>query len=211
MLYSEFKTFLATFLWRDGDIVLLAAMDSLIRMAEAGLQRDLKVQDATGTVSLVFVDSVTPIALPLDYRTPDVLLGPGGDYTYVTPGQFWGLTAAGGASGAPAEVGTFSIIGRDLYVSAFPAVQAPADLRLVYYRMIPSYQATDASWVADLHLDLLTYATLMHAGRFVRDDDRVPGWTEAYGAALASAIAEDVPNRYAKGAPLRIRYGGRHG
>jgi hypothetical protein len=29
--------------------------------------------------------------------------------------------------------------------------------------------------------------------------------------ALASAIAEDTGNRHARGAPQRIRFGGRHG
>jgi len=113
--------------------------------------------------------------------------------------------------GAPAKAGTFTIIGRDLYISGFPSVQAPAEVRLVYYRAIPSFQLTDASWLADLHLDLFAYCALSHAGRFVRDDDRVPGWVEAYQGALASAITEDTVQRIGRGAPLKIRYGGRRG
>lgn len=212
MDFAAFKAFLASFLWRDGDAVLLAALDSLIRMAEASLQRDLKVQDGQETVPLLFLDSGTPITLPSDYRSPDRLLGPGGDYDYVTPGQFWASTLAGGAQvSAPAEAGTFTIIGRALYISGYPSVTAPAEVRLVYYRSIPSFQATDASWLADLHLDLFGYTTLSHAGRFVRDDDRVPGWKEAADLALASALEEDQLNRYARGAPQKIRFGGRHG
>lgn len=209
MTYAEFKAFVSVFLWREGDAVLLAALDALIRMGEAGLQRELKVQDGQATALLTFVDSQMPVALPLDYRSPDRLLGPGGDYEYRTPGQFWELTASGGGTGLPAEEGTFTIIGRDLYISGFPSVQAPAEVRLIYYRTVPSYQVTDASWIADLHLDLFTYATLQHAGRFVRDDDRVPGWQEGYNTALASAIGEDTINRTARGAPLRMRFGGR--
>jgi len=209
LLYAEFKAYVSSFLWREGDAVLLAALDPLIRMAEAGLQRDLKVQDGQATALLTFVDSATPILLPDDYRSPDRLLGPGGDYEYKTPGQFWGDTTAGGGVGTPAQTGTFTIIARNLYISGYPSAMTPAEVRLVYYRSVPGFAVTDASWIADLHLDLFTYATLQHAGRFVRDDDRVPGWVEGYTAALASAIGEDTINRTARGAPLRIRFGGR--
>ena len=81
---------------------------------------------------------------------------------------------------------------------------APHPVSLIYYRKIPSFRVTDACWVADLHLDLMTYAVLKHAGRFVRDDDRVPGWKEDYQAALDSVIDEDTKQRYARGAPMKL-------
>lgn len=208
MGYAEFKAFLASFLWRDGDTVLLAALDALIRMAEAGLQRELKVQDAQQLAELTFTDSSTPLLLPADYRSPDRILGLGGDYEYVTPGQFWSSTQVGSS---PAELGTFTVVGRNLYISGWPSVTSPQAFELLYYRTIEPYQTADASWVADLHLDLFVYATLKHAGRFVRDDDRVPGWNEAYMEALGAALAEDTINRYARGAPQKITYGGRRG
>jgi hypothetical protein len=209
MDYPAFKTFVSTFLWRDGDAVLLNALDALTRMAEASLQRDLKTQDAISTLQMTFTDPNTPIALPADYRSPDVLLGPLGDYHYVTPGHFWETTSAGGGGGPlAAGEGIFTVAGRDLHIISTKAGM-PQLLWLVYYRTLPSFLDTGASWVADLHLDLFTYAVLQHAGRFVRDDDRVEGWKAAYMDALASAIGEDTGNRHARGAPQRIRFGGR--
>ena len=198
MNYAEFKAHMASFLWRDNDAVLLNALDALTTMGEAELQRVLKVQDNQASAALVFEG--IPVALPADYRTLDQLVAPGIEFAYLTPALF---TQRTGSNGQPGDR-YYTIIGNDLTISGAPTVANPVAATAIYYKKIPSFRITDASWVADLHLDLLTYGTLQHAGRFVRDDDRVPGWQEAYKTALADVIDEDQKQRYSHGGPLRL-------
>jgi hypothetical protein len=195
--YTQFKDYLASFLWRDGDTVLLNALDALIAMAEAELQRVLKVQDNQSIAALSFTG--VPLLLPDDYRTLDQLVDGAGDYDYLTPGLF----AERGLSG-DREQRSFTIIGNDLVLAGTATVDTPHAVSLIYYRKLPSYQVTDASWLAETHLDLFTYAVLKHAGRFLRDDDRVAGWKEDYASALADVIDEDAKQRYSRGGPLKL-------
>jgi len=44
MNYSEFKTYLSTFLWKQNDTDLANNLDSLIRMADGELNRVLDIQ-----------------------------------------------------------------------------------------------------------------------------------------------------------------------
>jgi hypothetical protein len=195
--YLQFKDYLASFLWRDGDTVLLNALDALIAMAEAELQRVLKVQDNQSMAPLTFIG--VPLTLPDDYRTLDQLVDASGDYDYLTPGLFAERFQSGGR-----DQRSFTIIGNDLLLAGTGTVDTPHDVTLIYYRKLPSYQVTGASWVEDTHLDLFTYAVLKHAGRFLRDDDRVAGWKEDYGQALTDVIDEDAKQRYSRGGPLKL-------
>lgn len=203
MTYAEFKAYITGFLWREGDAVLENAMDTLIKMAENRLNRDLKTQDGLAVHVETLAQSY--ITNPADFRAPDYIWcdACNASLHYITPYEFVRRPIPSGGIGD-----WYTVIKSTIHIAGHIGDQdgqLQPTITMVYFRQIPSYQATDASWVADRHLDLFTYAVLMHAGRFVRDDFRVPLWQNAYDDAMASVMVEDDYQRTPKGAPLRSR------
>jgi hypothetical protein len=204
MNYAAFKTFLQTFLWRDTDTVLIAAMDNLILMANAGLSRKLKVQDAMTTVTLTAatdVDLTQHASWPADFRGISTMYIDGETELYfIAPADFRRRS----------EKPTITCL-QDYYTKSGSGVYLPflptagADVVMTYYASVPDYAAADASWVADKYLDLYVYAVLKEAGRFLRDDDRIADWTQTYTALLAEAIEDDTRDRYPSDIPLHMR------
>lgn len=201
MTYEQFRDFIASFLWRDGDAVLIANLPALIRMAQASMQRDVKTRDTLAHVQLLYENANTEIGLPTDFRSVDVLVGPEGDFDYLRPGEFARQRDAGKADQV------YTIMGRSLYLAS--GRQGDLTASMVYYRTLPDLVLENGSWLLDLHLDLYVYAVLQHAGFFLKDDDRVPGWTAAYDKALGSVVNEDARLSTPANGPLRMTFGGR--
>jgi hypothetical protein len=204
--YSSFKTFLITFLWRDGDTVLIANLDSLIAMANAELNRIFKVEDRAVTVPLIATSTILP--LPADFREMRNLSKDGvGPMTNLSPLQFAREDAA---NGSRQTLMVFTLANGGIKLSGGYSVEAPGDFTLTYYANIPDFKTTDESWMADLYLDVYAYCALKHAAPFLREDDRLMVWDGLYKAALQSALDENAQRKYA-GAPQQITYGGGNG
>ena len=65
MTYQEFKDYLATFLWKDTDQVLIDNLDSLIKMADHELNRKLDITRREELYSVAHVGD--KIDLPEDF------------------------------------------------------------------------------------------------------------------------------------------------
>lgn len=203
MDYASFKAFLVTFLWRDGDTVLVANLDSLIKMANAELNRVLKVEDRTITATTPATD--TTVTTPEDYREMRSLAMVGvGPMTYLSPLEFSRRdTANAGRQRLP----IFTVSNNLILLSGDFSVADPVDLSMVYYANIPDFAVTDESWVADNYLDVYAYCALKHAAPFLREDDRLPLWSNLYKEALQVALDENTARKYT-GSPQQITYGG---
>lgn len=184
MDYAGFKNHLTAFLWKPNDAVLSANLDNLIGMANAVLNRDLKTQERQASAQLT-LDSLE-VDLPADYfsirsvECDDTTL-PIRDFSYVQPSEITSLRRQGRTSSWQPY---YSIVGTQLVVCG--PIASPTTVTVQYTAAVPDYQTADASWVADNYLDLYTYATLMHAALFIREDERVSLWTEMYSRALES-------------------------
>lgn len=193
MTYQEFKDHIATFLWRAGDQPVLNALDNLITLAEARLTRDLKIEDAVQLYAAQPVDNV--MVVPAGYRSLDQLIWDQNfSLYYVTPYEFHQRKAP---SGTMAE--WFTIVGNQIWLAG--TIADPTFI-ISYFATVPDYQTDDASWVADRHLDLLTYCTLMHCGHFIRDETQAADWKAEYVKELANVMEESTRLRYPKGGPL---------
>jgi hypothetical protein len=200
--YAGFKAFLTTFLWRDGDAVVTSNLDSLIKMANASLNRDLKVEDRATTVDIVATSPTVP--MPADCREIRQLSLEGkGQMTYYTPGHFESLDAS---NAGRVVLPIYTTIGTNIFLTGDVTATTPATLTAVYYANIPDFAATLTSWVADDYLDVYAYSVLKHTAPFLREDERLQVWGSLYDAALNSALAENAARKQA-GGPLRIIYG----
>ena len=203
MTYQEFKTFLTTFLWRDGDTVLISNLDSLIKMAETEMNRVLKVEDRTVTADASITDNI--LTVPIDYREMRNMSIPGrGPLTYLSPLQFARVEATTGNGNWPL---VFTVSNRLIRLLGNFNPQTPVPVTMVYYANVPDFKAEDESWVAEDYLDVYTYCALKHAAPFLREDDRLQVWKDLYGTALQTALEENA-NRKNTGSPQRITYGG---
>ncbi|SFL44717.1 phage adaptor protein [Shimia aestuarii] len=191
MTYDEFKTYLATFLWKDNDQVLIDNLDSLIQMADAELNQLFKVQQRLKTAT-ISVDN-QDFELPSDYRSiRDLtrLTNVAETYGYVPPTELYKNRVNAPQLGSRP---VYSLVGSTLLLSG--DYTTPTAFQIVYYDKIPDYQDTDASWVADDFLNLYVYAVLRQTVMFLREDERLPLWNSLFTDALKVALQEDAHER----------------
>lgn len=201
--YTDFRAYLTTFLWRDNDAVLTANLGSLIKMADAELNRVFKVEERTVTADAQITDNI--LTVPLDYREMRNLSMPGfGTMTYLSPLEF-ARQDARNVSGQ--RMGFFTVSNNLIRLSGRFSTETPQPVTMVYYANLPDYQLTGASWVADLYLDVYAYCVLKHAAPFLREDDRLQIWASLYTDALEGALAENANRKYT-GSPQRLTFAG---
>lgn len=184
--YQEFKDYLVDFLWKPGDAKLIASLPNLIRMGEAKLKRELRIEARHTSITLAVTSPVEP--LPNDfYSMREVVDQDGnlGQLRYVSPAALKEK-----ANARPNHwLALYSLEDKNI-LFAGPNQSIPAtakNITIHYVRDIPNFETEDQSWLTDDNLDLLTYATLYHSAPFLREDERVSMWNSLYAAALTSA------------------------
>ena len=203
MTYANFRDYLLRFLWRENDAVLSSDLTHLIKMAEARLNRDMRVELREQTATTPATDE--SVALPPDYHSMRVVeLGTHGPLGFLTPFNLRDLrTKNGSTSVTPnysVEAGSIKLIG--------PMSAAdPQTVTMLYYRDIPDFEALDASWLTDSFLDLYTYAVLRHTGTYLQNDARVAVWKNEYDETLASVNDDAIRRRLTDG-PLEMPIAG---
>lgn len=200
MNYAAFKSYVARFVWRDGDTVFEADLDNMINMAHARLNRDLRIQRMSVTATSDLVSD--SLEMPADYLelrtiTSDSRPAP---MQYVSPYERERIKLLNATTFQP----IYSVAGDTLlFVGPMSATDSPArTVTYTYYAKIPDFAGTDSSWLADDYLDLYTYAVLRHTPAYLKDDERVVLWKNEYEETLASVISAEAGRRYA-GSPLR--------
>jgi hypothetical protein len=207
MNYAAFKTFLATFLWKQNDTDLVANLDSLITMANAELNTRLNIQRRETTLAIA--PTTQDYALPTDFRSMVSL----NNNSAVDKRQFRNTTASDIYSmrvDSPDQVLPFYSVaqgasGKLLRLVAPFSVSAAGSMVLVYRANVPDFAVTDTSWVADDYLDLYTYTVLSHTAPFLREDERVQLWLQMKTDALVAADDEDKRQIAFGGSPLQMR------
>lgn len=202
MTYAQFKAYLARFVWRDGDTTFESELDNLISMAHARLNRDLRIQRMSKTATLSITSNA--LTLPTDYIELRVVATSDRPtpLNYITPNELERLRAT-----SPGQFqGVYSITGNTLQFAGASAAEGRT-ATIVYYASVPDFETDDTSWLADLYLDLYTYAVLRHTASYLHDDARVALWQNEYAETLASVMADETNRRYA-GSPLTSRLPG---
>jgi hypothetical protein len=209
MDFLTFKSYLATFLWKQNDVDLVANMDSLIRMADGELNRVLDIQRRQVTVRIAPVVEDHP--LPSDFRNIVSLHNnwatSRGIMSSTTLSDLYSKRViSGSANVLPFYAIDEGVSGAKLLRLIGPfSTTTPGDMTLVYRANVPDFQALDASWLEADFLDLYTYTILSHAAPFLREDERMVVWENKKAEAIMSALSEDRHSVVHGGSPLQMR------
>lgn len=207
MTYDEFKTYMTTHLWKSGDSVVIASLDTIIATAETELNRKLKVEDRE-TVAIITATADT-VDLPDDCRIVRAVVSPlVGGLSYVTPNKYAELRTNSGLG-----EGQYTSVNNTLYLGRGGNAQASLPLQVWYYRDVPSFRLLAAadpeatSWVCEDYFDIYLYTCLKHTAPFLLQDERLQTWNNLLGDALLSILEENDFDRKYTGSPLKISFG----
>lgn len=220
MLYTDFKTYLRTFLWKQNDADLAASLDNLILMGEGELNRRLDV--TRRNVTVLITPTTQDYELPANFRNiisvNNLSTDSKGDFSQTTLMDLYKMrqeyasnhimpvyaidqgddatSSSGDGTSAPAIlrlVGPFS-------------VSTPGNLVLVYRANVPRFALlSKESWLVTNYLDLYVYTVLSHTAPFLREDERVSLWMAYKESAITTAIEEDRHNIAFGGSPLQMK------
>jgi len=169
--YDELLTAGADWLNR-GDLV--DQMPTFVRLAEAQLNRDLRVRDMM--VRAETTSDLENVELPNDFleHYSLQLVPPGQPLMYMSERESNDVKAAGIAG----PVAGYTIL--DNMIELVPAPSGDVDLKMVYYARIPSLGATTPSnWLLVKSPDLYLFSTLLQATPYLKDDERIAVWGQA--------------------------------
>lgn len=192
MDYDEFKAFLVTYLWKDGDQVLIDNLDRLIEMGHASLRVDLRLRDQLELRTESLTTDTTALS-PFHY-VRNLSSETDGEFKWVEPTQLTELRAAFPNKVTP----VYSIFNNLIQLSGpFADLQAagePYSVSISGYTDIPDFAQVgiETSFMADNYLDLYVYAVLQHAAGFLREDERVAQWKQLYNEGVQRVTNNDM-------------------
>lgn len=198
--YAALQAALANYLARDD---LTAEIPTFIRLAEARMNRDLRVRHMETRAVAPTTAGDPYLALPADFLEMRVLVAatsPRRVVTFLTPQQIES-SYADGATGLPTN---YAIVGNELRIGPTPG--GPITMELTYYAKVPALDgvAVNSNWVLAGYPDLYLYGALIEAEPFLQNDGRVQVWMGFYDRAIAAIKGEDARARW-NGAPLQQR------
>lgn len=196
--YGDLQTSIADWLNRSD---LTARIPDFIALAEADLNRSLRVRDmivrATATISAQY----TP--LPTDYLKTETLqldTNKAHELVYKSPEQM--RLERRRLYSIPGEPRIYTSLGTLLEVGPTPDMAYTAEL--AYYQKIPPLR-TGVNWLITKSPDLYLYSSLMHSAPFLKDAEMLQTWTVAYDRILARVKAEDEEAKFS-GATPRVSF-----
>jgi hypothetical protein len=190
--YSELQDSVLSWLARPGDPLVAPAVPDMIVLAESELRRRLRVGDAEQRASLTATTAA--VALPADCRQLRLVTSDGALVSYVPPDQL------PGGSGPPYH---YTLHGSELRLG--PAPSGSVTLEILYQVGLPPLSdGVPTNWLLTKHPDAYLYSTLVAAEAFIGHDERIPLWTQAAAAVLASIEAADRKARWPGGLQIRV-------
>lgn len=194
--YSELQSTVLTVMDREGDAVVTAYLPVAIALAEAKINRNLRVGDMEASATLTASGGVA--TLPTDFAAARrVEVQPYGPLEPVMP-EYAAFAHPARESGPPAA---YTIRGDTL--TTFPAYSG--SVALDYYKRIPALSNTNTTnWLLTKHPDLYFFLTLSEAYAFIKDGETALLWNQRGIASIGEIVKDDTERRYS-GASIRVR------
>lgn len=196
--YDGLKAAIADFLNRT---TLTSAVPAFVMMAEARLNRRLRVNRMVARESVSIDDEYMP--LPADWASTENLEYPGSpefNLRFVDRSKISRLKASHSAAGQPTY---FTIEGSSFRVT--PSPDTAYDFDHVYFTRIPRLSASNPSnWLLETSPDIYLYGSLIHSAPYLKDDARIMVWQTLYDTAVDELIAADERESNGRG-PLAAR------
>jgi hypothetical protein len=200
MTFTSLQEDVRRYLERGGSVatdpLVFVQIPSLINLAERRISRDLKIQGFQTAVTSTLQVGVPVLAKPDRWReTISVNIGTGTNnntrkqlftrsYEYCR--LYWPNDT---------ERGTPEFYADYNYTNWLltPTPDAAYPIEILYYEL-PALldEANQSNWLTEYAPNLLLYATLLEATPFLKNDDRIPVWTNMYAMAAQALNGEDL-------------------
>lgn len=202
--YDDLKSAVADWLNRQD---LTDRIPDFIRLLEAQVQRKLRIRPMMLTTEITLTSGEDSITLPDNFlairelrmsRASDGQVIP---ISYAAPNELTNILARHPGTGTPQayspDRGT---------VEFAPVPETDYTIKLFYWRKLPALSASVTSnWLLEEHPDIYLYGALLQAEPYLKNDARVPLWSDALTALLEDIRVEDERATKA-GVPLRMRF-----
>lgn len=194
--YAELKTSIASWLNRRD---LTAIIPDFISLAEGDFNRKLRTRQnfqrsyttlaerftllPTDFLEMKNLQLNTEFTDPMAFRS-QAQLDANRRSTYISPGK-------------PVE---YTISGDS--IEASPTPDTTYEIEMAYYKRVPALSVTNTTnWVLERHPDLYLYGALLHSAPYVKEDDRVALWSNAYSEVLSRIQMEELHSSFSGGTP----------
>lgn len=182
--YDDLLATVADWLMRDD---LVSAAPVWVRLAEADLNRRLRLTSMVKNATVTAIDGAAP--LPTDCRQVRTVVSDIGTLSFLPPGQF----ADFGFMNSGMSPVHYSVSGHELL--AHPGA---GDLWISYYASLPPLgPEQQTNGVLTDHPDLYLFATLLQSAPYLLDDQRAIVWKTLLDEAIQRAEESDDRAEYA--------------
>ncbi len=202
--YANLQAEIALWLRRTD---LTSEIPTFITLAEAQLNRRLRCQQMMSRTTLTITSSLT--AAPVDFVAPRSLrltgTTPTSRLTWVSDEQMDGLLDTSDYTSGPPR--HYTLEGSNFRLSPDPGA-GPYTASLSYYARLPALASNSSNWLLASHPDAYLYGALSQSAPYLKADDRLAMWAQAFGQIINDINASDtgmggalevMPNTYGAG------------
>jgi hypothetical protein len=188
-LLEDSRRYLERGFTAESDPIVYAQLPRLVTLAERRIARDLKILGFVRAVTTPLVAAVAVYQKPDRWRDTISMTVNGSpifarSYEYCR--NYWPDEAQ---TAAPQFYADYDY----QHWLITPTPSATAQLEILYYEQ-PQFLDEDnqENWLTKFAPDALTYATLLEAAPFLKNDERMATWQAMYDRAAGSLTAEDM-------------------
>ena len=201
--FTELKDAVADWLDRSD---LTARIPDFITLAEARVNRDLRIRAMEVRSTMTTTAGKQYFNLPTNYiqmRNIQLNTNPVTPLEYITPEMMDRLYGSS-TTGKPRA---YTLIGDEIQLSPIP--DSTYSLEMAFYeKFSPLGDGTGGSvvsnWLTSNAPDVLLYGSLLEAEPFIKNDERIGVWVNAYNSAVTKIQSADARDRHS-GSAMRVR------
>ena len=201
--FTELKDAIADWLDRSD---LTARIPDFITLAEARLNRDLRIRPMEVRSTMETTSGQQYFNLPGGYiqmRNIQLNTNPTAPLEYITPEMLDRLYGSS-TTGKPRA---YSLIGDEIQLAPIPDSDYTVEMAF-YEKFTPLGDGTSGTvttnWLTTNAPDVLLYGALLEAEPFIKNDERIGLWLNAYNGAVKKIQDADARDRHS-GSAMRIR------
>ena len=201
--FTELKDAIADWLDRSD---LTARIPDFITLAEARLNRDLRIRPMEVRSSMETTSGQRYFNLPggyLQMRNIQLNTNPIAPLEYITPEMLDRLYGSD-TTGKPRA---YTLIGDEIQLAPVPDSDYTVEMAF-YEKFTPLGDGTSgtvtSNWLTLNAPDILLYGALLEAEPFIKNDERIGLWLNAYNGAIKKIQDADARDRHS-GSAMRVR------
>ena len=201
--FTELKDAIADWLDRSD---LTARIPDFITLAEARLNRDLRIRPMEVRSSMETTSGQRYFNLPggyLQMRNMQMNTNPITPLEYITPEMLDRLYGSD-TTGKPRA---YTLIGDEIQLAPIPDSDYTVEMAF-YEKFTPLGDGTSGTvttnWLTTNAPDILLYGALLEAEPFIKNDERIALWLNAYSSAVKKIQDADARDRHS-GSAMRVR------